>query len=64
MRDVLQKLGLQSQPDMVEENEVLMHLSHVSDVRYYRKIEDLREEADGQKFADSRDSCAIYLEKR
>ena len=64
MRDVLKELCFQAQPDMVEENQVLVYLSHVPYVRYYRQIEDLREEADGQKFADSRDSCAIDLDER
>ncbi len=64
MRDVLQKGSLESQRDMVKKNQVLMHLSHVANVRHHGKIEDLRKEADGQELADTCDSRAIHLNER
>lgn len=63
MRDMLEEFGLKSQPDMVEENQMLVHLPHVANVRYYRKIEDFRKEADGQELTDTRHSRAVDLDK-
>ena len=64
MRNVLKELYFESQLDMVEENQVLMQLSHVTNVRHYGKIEDLREETDSKELADTPNSRAIHLNER
>src|SRR4029077_1408657 len=64
MGDVFQEGNLESQPDMVKKNQVLMHLSHVANVRHHGKIEDLCKETDGQKLADACDSRTIDLDER
>src|SRR6266702_7220558 len=46
VRNVFQKGGLQPQPNMVEENQVLVDLSHVANVRYDGKIVYLSQETD------------------
>ena len=61
MRNVLKELYFEPQPDVVEENEVLMQLSHVANVRHHWKIEEFREETDSKELADPRNSCAIDL---
>jgi hypothetical protein len=63
MRNVLKEFSLESQPNMVEEDQVLMDLAHVADVRHDRKVKDLREEADRQELADAGDSGAVNLDK-
>src|SRR5882757_3779612 len=64
MRNVLKELYFEPQPDMVEENQVLMQLSHVANVRHHGKIEDLREETDSKELADAPNSRAIDLNER
>lgn len=61
MRDVLKELYFEPEADMVEENEVLMQLSHVANVRHHGKIEEFREETDSKELADPPNSCAIDL---
>jgi hypothetical protein len=50
-----------SQRNVIEQNEVLMHLPHVPYVRNYRKRELLRKEADGEKLADARQPGTVRL---
>src|SRR6202050_4433875 len=64
MRNVLKELGFQPQPNMIEENQVLMQLPHVANVRHHGKIEDPGQQTDGKEFADPRDPGAIDLDKR
>src|SRR6202522_238966 len=64
MRNVLQELCFQPQPDMVEEHQVLMQLPHVANVRHHGKIEDPGEKTYREEFADPRDPGAIDLDKR
>src|SRR5882757_9459273 len=64
MRNVLKELYFEAQPDMVEENQVLMQLSHVTNVRHHGKTEDPREKTDSKELADTPNSRAIDLNER
>src|ERR1700733_253810 len=64
MRNVFKKFRLESEADMVEENQVLMHLAHITYVGHDRKVEDLREEADSEELAHTRDPRAVDLDER
>jgi hypothetical protein len=63
MRDMLEELRFESESDVVKENQVLMHLSHVADVGYYGKTEYLRKKTYRQEFTHAGNSRAIYLDE-
>ena len=63
MRNVFKKLCLESEANMIEENQVLMHLAHITHVGHDRKVEDLREEADGEELAHACDSRTVNLDE-
>src|SRR5882724_1755856 len=61
MRNMLQERQLVSQRNVIEQNEVLMHLPHVPYVRNYGKREFLCKETDGEKLTDTRQPGAVSL---
>ena len=63
MWNVFKKFRLESEADMVEENQVLMHLAHITDMGHDRQVENLREEADREELAHTRDSCTVDLDE-
>ena len=63
MRDVLKKLRLESEANMVEEHQVLMHLTHITDVGHDRQVKNLREEADSEELAHTCDSRTVDLDE-
>ena len=64
MWNVFQECGLVAKPYVVEQNKVLMDLSHIANMRDYRNIKDPGQKADGQELAYSRDARAVDLDKR
>ena len=64
MWNVFQECGLVAKPYVVEQNQVLMDLSHIADMRDHRNIKDPGQKTDGQELADSRDARAVDLDKR
>src|ERR1700760_4818203 len=64
VRDVLKKLCLEPEANMVEEHQVLMHLAHITDMRHNRKIENLRQKAHSEELAHTRDSRTVDLDER
>ena len=48
-----------AKPYVVEQNQVLMDLSHIADMRDHRNIKDPGQKTDGQELADSRDARAV-----
>jgi len=63
MWNVFQERGLVAKPYVVEQNKVLMDLSHIADMRDYRYIKDPGQKADGQELAYSGDARAVDLDK-
>ena len=61
MRDVFQEQSFVAQGDVVEQNQVLMDLPHVANVRYHREAKFASEQADRDKFRNSGKACAIRL---
>src|ERR1700744_2826255 len=61
VRNVLEECHFVIERNMVEEHQVLMHLSHVTDVRNHGPIEDLCHEAHSKKFTDARNPGAVDL---
>ena len=64
MWNVFQECGLVAKPYVVEQNQVLMDLSHIADMRDHRNIKDPGQKTDGQELAYSRDARAVDLDKR
>src|SRR5690242_12193347 len=64
VRNVLEKLCFQPKTNMVEENQMLMDLAHIADMRHDWKLEDFGKKADGQELADTSNSRAINLDER
>ena len=60
--NVLQASHFVSRRNMIEQHEMLMQLSHVSNMREYGKAKCLCKETDGQDLAHSRNSCAVDLD--
>jgi len=60
--NVLQESRFMSQRNMIEQHEMLMQLSHVSNMRDYGEAKYLCQETDGQELAHSRNSCAVDLD--
>src|ERR1700749_1994714 len=61
VRNVLEECHFVIERYVVEQHQMLMHLSHVTDVRNNGPIEDLCHEAHSEKFADARNSGAVDL---
>ena len=61
VRNVLEEQDFLCQCDVVEQDKVLVQLTHISNMRHDRKREFLRKKADGEKFTHSRQSCAVRL---
>ena len=47
--------------DVVEQNEMLMKLAHVADVRHHGHAKFAAKQADGEKFAHARDAHGVHL---
>src|ERR1700739_923423 len=63
MWDMLKEAHFMVERYMVKENQMLMNLAHVSDMRHNRQLELLCHKTDGQKLADTREPRAIGLDK-
>ena len=61
MRDVLQEQGFVLQADVVAQDEVLVNLAHVADMRHNRYAKIFALQAQGQKLADARDAYLVDL---
>jgi hypothetical protein len=61
MGNMLEEGAIETQPNPVEQNQVLMHLSHIADMGDYRKVEDLCQQTHGQKLAHPRHPGAVDL---
>jgi len=64
VRDMLEKFSLKSEANVVEENQMLMHLAHVTNVGHDWEVEDLCEEAHSEELAHARNSRAVDLDER
>src|SRR6266850_1289700 len=62
MGDMLKKDNLMPERDVVEQNEVLVKLTHVTNMRNYRNAKFLAQQTDGNKFAHSGDSHRVHLD--
>ena len=60
---MLEEFSLKSEANVVEKNQVLMHLAHVANVRHDWQVKDLGEEAYSEELADARNSGAIDLDE-
>src|SRR5438046_5769878 len=63
MRDMLEKDNFVTERDVIEQNEVLVKLTHVTNVRNDRNAKFPAEQADGDKFAHSGDSHRVHLDE-
>ena len=61
MGNVLKKLDLVSQRYVIEQNQMLMQLSHVTNMRHHRKTQFLCQKTHGEELAHSGKPCAIRL---
>ena len=61
VRDALEKQSFVSHGDVIEQNEMLVDLTHVPDVWHYRQPELSRQQADGEELRNPGDPGAIYL---
>lgn len=63
MRDMLEKDNFVTERDVIEQNEVLVKLTHVTNVRNYRNAKFPAEQADGNEFTDASDSHRVHLDE-
>jgi len=62
MRNMLEELDFMPQGDVVEQNQMLMDLTHVSHMRKQRKAEFPGQNADRKKFANASEPGAVCLD--
>src|SRR6266850_5964488 len=62
MGDMLKKDNLMPERDVVEQNEVLMKLTHISNVRNDRHAKFPAKQTGGNEFAHSGDSYRVHLD--
>ncbi len=63
MRDMLKKDNLMPERDMIEQNQVLVKLPHVANVRNHRYTKFPAEQADGDEFAHPSHSHRVHLDE-
>jgi hypothetical protein len=62
-RNMLQEGCFMTKSNVIEEDKVLMNLSHVSYVRNPRNIEELCKKTDGEKLTHPRHARAVHLQE-
>ena len=63
VRDMFKKNNFVAERDVVEEDEMLMKLAHVADVRHDGNAKFARKQTDGDKLADSRHAHSVHLDE-
>src|SRR5690348_3787557 len=63
MWDMLKKDNLMPERDVVEQDQVLVKLPHIPNVRNHRNAKLLAEQADRNKFTHSGDSHRVHLDE-
>ena len=61
MRDALEKYSFVSHGDVIEQNQMLVNLSHVADVRNDSQAEFSRQKADREELRNSSNPRAVHL---
>src|SRR5580704_18898854 len=64
MWNVFEKYDFVTQRNAIEQDEMLMQLAHIPDVRHDRYAKLPAQQADGDEFAYARDSHRVHLDKR
>lgn len=62
MGDVLEKEPFMTHPDVIKQDQMLVYLTHITDMRCNGEAEVPREQANGQKLADAAYPYTICLD--
>ena len=63
MRDVFEKYDFVAEGDVVEQNKMLMKLTHVADMRHGGHAKFAAKQAHGEKFAHARHAHGVHLDE-